>query len=73
MCMKEQGATKHFVGAIRNVETTDDPSRPKAVTRVPDINPNGPEEVDDFRRNRDRATAFFYHMSERGPMTPPAG
>jgi 5-methylthioadenosine/S-adenosylhomocysteine deaminase len=64
MRMKEQGVTKHFVGAIRNVETTDDPRLPEAVTRVPDINPNRPEDVDSFRRNLDRATAFFYHMSE---------
>ena len=64
MRMKEQGVTKHFVGAIRNVETTDDPRLPEAATRVPDINPNRPEDVDSFRRNLDRATAFFYHMSE---------
>jgi 5-methylthioadenosine/S-adenosylhomocysteine deaminase len=64
MRMKEQGVTKHFVGAMRNVETTDDPRLPEAATRVPDINPNRPEDVDGFRRNLDRATAFFYHMSE---------
>lgn len=64
MRMKEQGVTKHFVGAMRNVETTDDPRLPEAATRVPDINPNRPEDVDSFRRNLDRATAFFYHMSE---------
>ena len=64
MRMKEQGVTKHFVGAMRNVETTDDPRLPEAATRVPDINPNRREDVDSFRRNLDRATAFFYHMSE---------
>jgi 5-methylthioadenosine/S-adenosylhomocysteine deaminase len=64
MRMKEQGVTKHFVGAMRNVETTDDPRLPEAATRVPDINPNRAEDVDSFRRNLDRATAFFYHMSE---------
>jgi 5-methylthioadenosine/S-adenosylhomocysteine deaminase len=64
MRMKEQGVTKHFVGAMRNVETTDDARLPEAATRVPDINPNRPEDVDGFRRNLDRATAFFYHMSE---------
>jgi 5-methylthioadenosine/S-adenosylhomocysteine deaminase len=64
MRMKEQGVTKHFVGAMRNVETTDDPRLPEAATRVPDINPNRPVDVDSFRRNLDRATAFFYHMSE---------
>jgi 5-methylthioadenosine/S-adenosylhomocysteine deaminase len=64
MRMKEQGVTKHFVGAMRNVESTDDPRLPEAATRVPDINPNRPVDVDSFRRNLDRATAFFYHMSE---------
>lgn len=64
MRMKEQGVTKHFVGAMRNVESTDDVRLPEAATRVPDINPNRPEDVDSFRRNLDRATAFFYHMSE---------
>ena len=64
MRMKEQGVTKHFVGAMRNVETTDDPRLPEAATRVPDINPNRREDVDSFRRNLDRATAFFYHLSE---------
>ena len=64
MRMKEQGVTKHFVGAMRNVETTDDTRLPEAATRVPDINPNRPVDVDGFRRNLDRATAFFYHMSE---------
>jgi 5-methylthioadenosine/S-adenosylhomocysteine deaminase len=64
MRMKEQGVTKHFVGAMRNVEATDDPRLPEAATRVPDINPNRREDVDSFRRNLDRATAFFYHLSE---------
>jgi imidazolonepropionase-like amidohydrolase len=64
MRMKEQGVTKHFVGAMRNVEVTDDARLPEAFTRVPDINPNRPDDVDGFRRNLERAKAFFYHMSE---------
>ncbi len=66
MRMKEKGVTKYFVGAMRNVESTDDPLLPDATTRVPDLNPNrlGDPEAFEKNLNNPKIKAFFYHLCE---------
>ncbi len=64
MRMIVQGVTKHFVGLMRNVEDTRDRRLPSATTRVPDLNPRRPSDLEGARRNLDRSTAWFYHLAE---------
>lgn len=64
MRMIERGAARHFVGAMRNVENTDDLRLPEAATMVLDLNANQPDKVETFRRNLARAKAFLYHLAE---------
>jgi|CXWL01.1.fsa_nt_gi hypothetical protein len=64
MRSKFHGATKFFTGAVRNFEGTDDPRLPESGSRIPNLNPNRPGDVDDFRRGLANRKAYFYHLSE---------
>lgn len=64
MRSKFRGATKFFTGAVRNFEETDDPRLPESGSRIPNLNPTRPGDVDDFRRGLGTRKAYFYHLSE---------
>jgi 5-methylthioadenosine/S-adenosylhomocysteine deaminase len=57
------GGPKLFRGAMRNVETTNDPRLPEAGTLVPTLYVNE-KGVKAFRRSLETRASYFYHLAE---------
>jgi hypothetical protein len=55
------GARRYYRGVVRNVEQTDDPDLPEAVTRIADVDARSPERF--FARLR-KQTCMLLHLSE---------
>jgi cytosine/adenosine deaminase-related metal-dependent hydrolase len=55
------GVRRYYRGVVRNVEQTDDPDLPEAVTRIADVDARSPEKF--FARLR-KQTCMLLHLSE---------
>ena len=55
------GARRYYRGIVRNVEQTDEPELPEAVTRIADVDARSPER---FLARLKKQTCFLLHLSE---------
>lgn len=57
-------STPFYTGAVRNFENTDDGRLPESGSRIPNLDPNRPSDLDSFRNGLTSRSAYFYHLCE---------
>ena len=55
------GIARYYRGTVRNVEQTDDPALPEALTRIPDVEA---ADIAKFLARLERSTCLLLHLSE---------
>ena len=58
----QAGIRRHFVGVVRNVESTDDDALPEASTRIPDVAARDVQAF--FTQLKKEKTCYLLHLSE---------